>query len=88
MMSHFLHALDAYFSALGSKILLFMEIMPLMVQTHPLRNVKVVSYPSNCTSVVQPFDLGLIKCFKQLYRKHCAVWSHEEESGMVKRNGG
>jgi hypothetical protein len=34
-----------------------------------LRNVKVVFYHPNCTSVVQPLDLSLIKCFKQVYRK-------------------
>jgi hypothetical protein len=33
-----------------------------------LRNVKVIRYPANCTSVLQPLDLGVIKCYK-LYRK-------------------
>jgi hypothetical protein len=42
--------------------------------THPkdtsfLRNVKVIRYPANCTSVLQPLDLGVIKCYKQLHRK-------------------
>jgi hypothetical protein len=35
-----------------------------------LRNVKVIRYPANCTSVLQPLDLWVIKCYKQLYRKH------------------
>jgi hypothetical protein len=34
-----------------------------------LRNVKVVYYPLNYTSVVQPLDLSVIKCSKQVYRK-------------------
>jgi hypothetical protein len=34
-----------------------------------VRNVKVIWYPANCTSVFQPLDLGVIKCYKQLYRK-------------------
>jgi hypothetical protein len=34
-----------------------------------LRNVKVIQYKANCTSVLQPLDLGVIKCYKQLYRK-------------------
>jgi hypothetical protein len=34
-----------------------------------LRNVKVIRYPANCTSVLQPLDLGVIKCYKQLYTK-------------------
>jgi hypothetical protein len=37
--------------------------------TSILRNVKVIQYPVNCTSVLQPLDLGVIKCYKQLYRK-------------------
>jgi hypothetical protein len=65
-----LHALDASFGALGRKILLFADNC---ASNSPdasfLRNIKVVFYPSNCTSVVQPLDLGLIKCFKQVYRK-------------------
>ena len=31
--------------------------------------MKVVFYPRNCTSVIQPLDLGVIKCLKQAYRK-------------------
>jgi hypothetical protein len=34
-----------------------------------LRNVKVIRYLANCTSGLQPLDLGVIKCYKQLYRK-------------------
>jgi hypothetical protein len=34
-----------------------------------LRNVKVIRYRANCTSVLQPLDLGVIKCYKLLYRK-------------------
>jgi hypothetical protein len=37
--------------------------------TSSLRNVKVVFYHPNCNSAIQPLDLGLIKCFKQVYRK-------------------
>ncbi|CAG2061290.1 unnamed protein product [Timema podura] len=29
----------------------------------------MVFYPPNCTRIVQPPDLGVIKCFKQVYRK-------------------
>jgi hypothetical protein len=34
-----------------------------------LRNVKVIRYPANSTSVLQPLDLVVIKCYKQLYKK-------------------
>ena len=34
------------------------------------RNVKVVRYPANCTSMLQPLDLGIIHSLKAYYRKH------------------
>jgi hypothetical protein len=67
----FLRALDASMGAQGRNILLFVDNSDAHPQdTSFLRNVKVVYYPPNCTSVLQPLDLGTIKCFKQLYRKH------------------
>ena len=33
-----------------------------------LSNVKVIFYPPNCTSKLQPLDLGVIKNFKSHYR--------------------
>jgi hypothetical protein len=66
----FLRALDASFGALGRKILLFVDNCAAhSPDTSSLRNVKVVFYPLKCISVVQPLELGLIKCFKQVYRK-------------------
>jgi hypothetical protein len=66
----FLRALDASFGALGRKILLFTDNCAThSSDTSSLRNVNVVSYPPNCTSIIQPLDLGVIKCFKQVYRK-------------------
>lgn len=35
-----------------------------------LKNVKVIFYPPNCTSRVQPLDLGIIHSFKSHYRKN------------------
>jgi hypothetical protein len=66
----FLHALDASFGALSRKILLFLDNFAThSPETSSLRNVKVFFYALNCTSVVQSLDLGLIKCFKHVYRK-------------------
>jgi hypothetical protein len=69
--TEFLRELDASMGVQSRNILLFVD----NCATHPQdssfpRNVKVVYYPPNCTSVLQPLDLGTIKCFKQLYRKH------------------
>lgn len=66
----FLRYLDSSMGAKCRKILLFLDNCP----AHPpdtsmLRNVKVVFYPPNCTSVCQPLDMGIIKCLKQRYRK-------------------
>ncbi|XP_071043603.1 tigger transposable element-derived protein 6-like [Parasteatoda tepidariorum] len=32
-------------------------------------NIKLFYFPPNCTSILQPLDLGIIKCFKGYYRK-------------------
>ena len=49
-----------------------------------LRNVNVVWYLANCTSTLQPLDLGIIHSLKAYYRKHfvqtsiCLMESGEE----------
>jgi hypothetical protein len=54
----FLRALVASFSALGRKILFFVDDCAVhSPDTSSLRNVNVFFYPLNCTSVVQPLDL-------------------------------
>lgn len=54
----------------GRHILLFLDNAP----CHPkedlhLSNITLKFYPANCTSKLQPLDLGIIRCFKALYRK-------------------
>jgi hypothetical protein len=63
-------SLHASMGAQNRNIFLFVD----NCAAHPkytsfLRNVKVIWYPANCTSVLQPLDLGVIKCYKQLYGK-------------------
>lgn len=51
------------------KILLFID----NCEAHSdikLSNVKVKFLPANTTSLIQPLDQGIIKCFKTLYRKN------------------
>jgi hypothetical protein len=65
-----LRALDAKMSSQNRKILLFLD----QCAAHPqdtsfLKNVKVVFFPPNCTSILQPLDQGIIRSFKYHYRK-------------------
>jgi hypothetical protein len=64
----FLRALDASSGTLGRKILFVGNCA-----THSpdilFEECKGGFLPPNCTSVIQPLDLGLIECFKLVYRK-------------------
>jgi hypothetical protein len=66
---HFLRQFDARMGPSNRKVLLFVDKCP----THPpytfFKNVKVVFLPANCTSRLQPLDLGVIHCLKAKYRK-------------------
>jgi len=60
----FLHSLDAQ----NRQIILFVD----NCAAHPKdtsfrRNVKVVRYPANCTSTLQPLDLGIIHSLTFLF---------------------
>jgi len=54
-----------------------------------LRNVKVVWYPANCTSMLQPLDLGIIHSLNACYRKRlvqtsiCLMESEKEVKKKV-----
>ncbi|KRX72758.1 Tigger transposable element-derived protein 6 [Trichinella sp. T6] len=51
----------------GTEMLKPLVIVP--ADTSYLSHVKVVFFPSNCTSHLQPLDQGIIRCVKQCYRK-------------------
>jgi hypothetical protein len=66
----FLTQLDRKLAAKSSKILLFID----QCAAHPknttfLNTNKVVFLPANCTSQLQPLDLGIIHASKCHYRK-------------------
>ena len=69
IMSEWLIAFDKTMSKQNRKILLFLDNS----RTHPrnikLKSVKLVFFPPNATSVLQPLDQGVIRCFKLHYRK-------------------
>ena len=51
------------------KILLFLDNCSSYFINEELSNVKLIYFPSNSASVLQPLDLGIIKCLKTNYRK-------------------
>jgi hypothetical protein len=68
----FLHSLDTQMGEQNRQIILFVD----NCAAHPkdtsfLRNV-IVGYPANCTSTLQPPDLGISHSLKAYYRK-CLV---------------
>src|SRR5215510_12323147 len=66
----FLHSLDAQIKAQNRQIILFLDNCAAHPKDTPfLRNVRVVRYPANCTSTLQPLDLGIIHSLKAYYRK-------------------
>jgi hypothetical protein len=66
----YLRALDAKMSSQNRKILLFLDQCAAHPQnTSYLKNVKVVYFPPNCTSILRSLDQGIITSFKHYYRK-------------------
>lgn len=65
-----LAALDAKMGAQNRKILLFVDRCPAHPVDMNFRNVQLEFFPANCTSKLQPMDLGVIHSFKSFYRKN------------------
>ncbi|XP_032225117.2 LOW QUALITY PROTEIN: tigger transposable element-derived protein 6-like [Nematostella vectensis] len=61
--------LDRQMRLQNRKILLFEDNAPSHVKDIELTNIKVVFYPPNTTSRLQPLDQGIIKNLKAFYRK-------------------
>ncbi|XP_042911244.1 tigger transposable element-derived protein 6 [Parasteatoda tepidariorum] len=64
----FLQKLNKKMKFQNRKIILFID----QCSAHPdlqLSNVRVEFFPANCTSKLQPCDLGIIRSFKVFYRK-------------------
>ena len=51
------------------KIIIFIDQCPAHPSGYEFSNVKVKFFPANCTSELQPMDLGAIRSFKVQYRK-------------------
>lgn len=69
LFEEWLHKFDFNMKNQKRKILLFMDNCSAHSVTAKLTHVKVLFLPANTTSVLQPLDQGIIKCFKCFYRK-------------------
>ena len=69
LFSNWLKKLDQYFAKKNKKVLLFVDNCPAHPKDVELDFVKVVFFPPNATSRLQPLDQGIIKVLKQAYRK-------------------
>lgn len=52
------------------KILLFLDNATSHTTDVRLKNIKLIFLPPNTTSICQPLDQGIIKCFKTFYRQY------------------
>ncbi|GBN37873.1 Tigger transposable element-derived protein 6 [Araneus ventricosus] len=51
------------------KIVLLVDNCTAHASLPKLKNIEDVLFPSNYTSILQPLDMGIIKCFKGYYRR-------------------
>lgn len=66
---NWLKDLDRKMRSLKRKVILFIDQCPAHPKVHDFPNLKVVFFPANCTSELQPLDMGIIRSFKVQYRK-------------------
>lgn len=59
---------DAKMRIANRKVLLFVDNCPAHPVVDDIKNVKVVFLPKNCTSKLQPMDMGIIRNLKHFYR--------------------
>ena len=64
----YLQKLNVEFIKRKRSIFLFIDDCTAHPQNLSLSNIKILFLPSNTTSVLQPMDAGIIKCFKGGYR--------------------
>ena len=81
-----LKGLDNFFEKKNKHILLFVDNCPSHPKDIPLRHVKVVYFPPNATSKLQPLDQGVIKVLKQKYRKKLVQRYLREMESTVQHN--
>ena len=66
--SEWLLKLDKAMKQKKRKIALLVDNCAAHKQQPVLKNVEIFFFPSSCTSILQPLDMGIIKCLKGYYR--------------------
>ena len=69
LFSDWLREIDSFMKKNARRILLFLDNAPCHPIDVQLSNVKLVFFPPNTTSVIQPLDQGVIRSFKCYYRQ-------------------
>lgn len=69
LFSEWLQNLDNDMKKKKKKIALLVDNCTAHSLIPKLQNIEIVFFPANCTSILQPLDMGIIKCFKGYYRK-------------------
>lgn len=67
--SEWLQKLDNEMKKRKKKIVLLIDNCGAHTSFPKLQNIEIAFFPANCTSILQPLDMGIIKCFKGYYRK-------------------
>lgn len=75
--------LDKKFIKKKRKIVLLIDNCPAHPKEVKLENVKVIFFPPNCTSRLQPMDMGIIRTLKHYYRKRLV----EKYLNMMEKEG-
>ena len=87
LFEEWLKKLDKQFSTQKRKIAMVVDNCPAHPKIDDLKAIELIFLPLNTTSILQPCDQGIIKAFKQIYRKlmvrHCLV--HVEEQMKARK---
>ncbi|XP_025408498.1 tigger transposable element-derived protein 4-like [Sipha flava] len=68
--SSWVKELDLKMGEKNREILLFLDSCPVHSKNISLKNMKLVFFPENVSSKLQPMNQGIIKVLKRYYRKH------------------
>lgn len=70
ILTKWLEEIDLSFQNQKRKILLFLDNAPVHPPDVVLKNITLKFFPANTTAQIQPLDQGVIRTFKDHYRRH------------------